>query len=170
MRTLDRWWLKLSLLLVALTFAGAFATSNIGAAAGPAAPDVSFTTLQGERLRLRDLRGKVVLVNFWATSCPICAKEMPEFAEMYRKYRARGFEILAVAMAYDRPSDVQAYAAKNAPPFRITLDTDGVLARAFDNVKVVPTTFVVDKEGRFVSKTVGVIAMDKLHALLDASL
>lgn len=167
MRMLDRWWLTLPLLLLTIASAGALA---LGAFPGPAAPDVTFTTLQGERLRLQDLRGKVVLVNFWATSCPICAKEMPEFADMYRKYRERGFEIVAVAMAYDRPSDVQAYVAKNAPPFRIALDTDGALARAFDNVRVVPTTFVVDKEGRLVSKTVGVIAMDKLHTLLNASL
>ena len=62
------------------------------------APDVSFSTLQGERFSTAALRGRVVLVNFWATSCVTCVREMPKLVETYRKHRDRGFETVAVAI------------------------------------------------------------------------
>lgn len=129
--------------------------------------EVSFVTLKGERLPLRDLRGKVVLVNFWATTCPACVKEMPELVTTYERYRARGFEVVAVAMAYDPPAFVKEFAEKNGLPFPVALDTQEDLAKAFGGVKAVPTTFVLDREGRLVSRTLGMIAFDKLHAYLD---
>ena len=72
----------------------------------PAAPAATFTTLEGKPITLNDLRGKVVLVNFSATSCPGCVKEMPDLIETYNQYKAKGFEIIAVAMSYDPPSYV----------------------------------------------------------------
>lgn len=146
------------------------ATVALGSVSAPSAPDVSFTTLAGEKIRLAQWRGKVVLVTFWATSCPICAKEMPELVQVYRQYRARGFEIVAVAMAYDTPDLVRVYAAKNSLPFAVVIDIDGRLARAFQNVTAVPTAFVVDKDGRLVSRTVGMISFAKLRAFLEAAL
>lgn len=129
--------------------------------------DVTFTTLKGERIKLRDLRGKVVLMNFWATTCPACVKEMPELVKTYEHYRARGFEVVAVAMAYDPPAFVKEFAAKNGLPFPVALDTQEEIVKAFGGVKVVPTTFVMDKDGRLVSRTLGMIAFDKLPAFLD---
>lgn len=141
-----------------------------GSGPTPLAPDVSFTMLAGEKVRLAQWRGKVVLVTFWATSCPICMKEMPELVQVYRQYQARGFEIVAVAMAYDTPELVRAYVAKNVLPFPVAIDTDGRLARAFQNVTAVPTAFIVDKDGRLVSRTVGMISSAKLQAFLGATL
>lgn len=132
--------------------------------------DVSFITLKGERLKLRDLRGKVVLVNFWATTCPACVKEMPELVQTYRQYHGRGLEIIAVAMSYDPPAFVKEFAEKNGPPFPVALDLQEEAAKAFGGVKAVPTTFVLDREGRLVSRTLGMIAFDKLHAYLDRAL
>lgn len=71
--------------------------------ARPAAPAIDFTTLDGERISMRDLRGKVVFVNFWATSCATCIKEMPDVIKTYERFAPRGFELLAVAMSYDPP-------------------------------------------------------------------
>lgn len=153
-----------------VVLAFALATVAFGSGSTPSAPDVSFTTLAGEQVRLAQWRGKVVLVTFWATSCPICMKEMPELVHVYRQYQARGFEIVAVAMAYDMPELVRAYAAKNGLPFPVAIDTDGRLARAFHNVTAVPTAFVVDKDGRLVSRTVGMISSAKLRAFLDTTL
>lgn len=135
----------------------------------PAAPDVIFTTLDGRQLRLADLRGKTVAVVFWATSCPICKGEMPDLVETYRKYQPRGFELIAVAMAYDSPEQVKNFAESGGLPFPVVLDTGGDLARAFSDTKVVPTTFLIDGSGKFVSRTLGAIDFTKLRQYLDAS-
>lgn len=132
--------------------------------------DVTFATLKGERLQLRDLRGQVVLVNFWATTCPACIKEMPELMKAYERYRARGFEVVAVAMSYDPPAFVKEFAEKHGLPFPVVLDTQEEVAKAFGGVKVVPTTFVIDKSGQIVSRTLGMIAFDRLHVYLDEAL
>lgn len=131
---------------------------------------LSFVTLAGDRLTLRDLRGKVVLVNFWATSCPACVKEMPELARSYERYRARGFEIVAVAMAYDSAASVTAFAQTHALPFPVALDAEQTIAKAFGGVEVVPTTYIVDKDGRVQSRTHGPIALAKVSAYLEATL
>lgn len=128
---------------------------------------LTFVTLQGDTIRLRDLRGNIVLVNFWATTCPACAKEMPELAQMYERYRARGFEVVAVAMAYDPPASVAEFAAKHALPFPVVLDPRENIAAALGGVKVVPTTYVIDKNGQIQSRTLGMIAFDKLSTYLE---
>jgi peroxiredoxin len=132
--------------------------------------DVTFVILKGEHLQLRDLRGQVVLVNFWATTCPACVKEMPELVQTYRQYHGRGLEIIAVAMSYDPPAFVKKFAEKHGLPFPVALDTQEEIAKAFGGVKVVPTTFVLDKDGRLVSRTLGLIAFDRLRVFLDEQL
>ena len=76
------------------------------------APEASFAALSGEKLAMSELRGKVVLVNFWATECLSCAKELPRMIEAYRKFSPRGYEVVAVAMSYDRPQAVAEYARR----------------------------------------------------------
>lgn len=132
--------------------------------------DVTFVTLKGERLKLRDLRGKIVLVNFWATTCPACIKEMPELVQTYRQYHGRELEIIAVAMSYDPPAFVKEFAEKDGLPFPVALDLQQEAAKAFGGVKVVPTTFVLDKNGQLVSRTLGMIAFGKLRVFLDEQL
>ena len=132
--------------------------------------EVTFVTLKGERLKLRDLRGKVVLVNFWATICPACVKEMLELVKTYERYRARGLEIVAVAVSYDPPAFVKEFVEKNGLSFPVALDAQKEIVKAFGGVKVVPTTFVLDKDGQPVSRTLGLIAFDRLHVFLDEQL
>jgi peroxiredoxin len=135
-----------------------------------AAPQVQFATIKGETVSTADLRGKVVLVNFWATSCVACVAEMPKIVQTYEKYRDRGFETVAVAMRYDPPNQVLAYAEKNRLPFKIAFDPVGNLARSFGDVDATPTTFVIDKRGKIVARYLGEPDFDKLHALLEAKL
>lgn len=78
---------------------------------------LTFTTMEGQVIRLSDLRGKIVLINFWATSCGICLAEMPDLIQTYQQYRKRGFEVIAVAMHYDQPGDIRAYIRKQGHPF-----------------------------------------------------
>lgn len=119
------------------------------------APEVTFVSIEGERMSTADLRGRVVLVNFWATDCSVCIREMPKLVETYEKHRERGFELIAVAMRYDPPNYVLSYARKNALPFKVALDPMGALAKAFDDVRLTPTTIVIDKRGNIVTRILG---------------
>ena len=134
-----------------------------------ASPALTFTTMEGQKIRLSDLRGKIVLINFWATSCGICLAEMPDLIKTYQQYRKRGFEVIAVAMHYDRPGDIRAYVRKQSLPFPVVFDRDGSLAREFDQVNVTPTAFLIDGSGRRISKTLGIIDFGKLRAFLESA-
>ncbi|MGA0023789.1 MAG: TlpA disulfide reductase family protein [Burkholderiales bacterium] len=138
--------------------------------AKPTAPQVTFVSLKGEKITTADLRGKVVLVNFWATDCVICVREMPEITATYHKYRARGFETIAVAMKYDPPNYVLDYVEKTRLPFTVALDPLGELAKAFGDVRLTPTTFVIDRQGRLVTRILGEPDFARLHALLKEKL
>lgn len=159
-----------NLILVSVVAAAvAFAAFAIWSAK-PAAPQVTFVSLQGEKITTADLRGKVVLVNFWATDCTTCVKEMPEVVATYNKYHGQGFETIAVAMKHDPPNYVLNYTEKNRLPFKVALDPVGELARAFGEVKLTPTTFIIDKQGRMVMRILGEPDFAKLHALLEEKL
>ena len=134
------------------------------------APAVTFTSIKGEKVGTADLRGRVVLVNFWATDCAKCVKEMPRMIETYLKHRERGFELIAVAMQYDPPNYVLNYTEKNALPFKVALDPMGELAKAFGDVKLTPTTVVIDKRGNIVARILGEPDFAKLDALIAEKL
>ena len=135
-----------------------------------AAPDVSFLKLDGTRVALKDLRGKVVMVNFWATDCTTCIGEMPKMVETYNKYHAQGLEFVAVAMSYDPPSYVVNYAQTRNLPFKVAMDSDDKLANAFGDVKLTPTTFLIDKNGKIIRRYVGEPEFAQLHQLLEKEL
>ncbi|KAF1044852.1 peroxiredoxin family protein [Xylophilus sp.] len=132
-----------------------------------AAPDSEFVLLDGSRTSTANLRGKVTLVNFWATSCTTCVGEMPRIVSTYEKYRARGFDTLAVAMSYDPPSYVVNYAQTRKLPFSVAIDNTGAVARAWGDVKLTPTTYLVDKRGTIVKRYVGEPDFAELHALIE---
>jgi peroxiredoxin len=134
------------------------------------APEVRFQTLSGESIATSDLRGKVVLVEFWATSCVTCVQEMPKTIQTYNRFKDRGFETIAVAMDYDPPNHVLNYAQKNALPFKVALDVKGEVARSFGNIRLTPTTFLIDRKGRIVKQYLGAPDTQQLHALLDEKL
>lgn len=144
------------------------------ASAPQAAPQVTFATLSGELISTSDLKGKVTLINFWATSCAPCVKELPDIAATYKKYHAQGFEAIAVAMEYDRPDYVKNFTERNQLPFRIALDARGEIAREFGKlngeVRVVPTSFVIDKQGRIIKSYLGELDFVKFQALLETAL
>jgi peroxiredoxin len=158
-------WILAAVVGAAVAFA-AFAFWS----ARPAAPPVTFVSLQGEKITTASLRGKVVLVNFWATDCVTCVKEMPEIIATHNKYRDRGFETIAVAMRHDPPNYVLNFVEKNKLPFKVALDPMGELARAFGEVKLTPTTFVIDRQGYVVTRILGEPDFAKLHVLLEQKL
>ncbi|HBU29641.1 MAG: thioredoxin [Thiobacillus sp. GWE1_62_9] len=153
--------------LAVLAIAGALAYALMDK---PGAPAATFTTLEGRSIALDELRGKVVLVNFWATSCPGCIKEMPGMVETYKQYKDRGFEIIAVAMSYDPPNYVVNFVQTRQLPFPVALDVDGAHARAFGDVQLTPTTFIIGKDGRILEQKLGELDFVRLKALLDREL
>ena len=155
------------LIVVVLAIVGALAYTLMQK---PTAPAVTFTTLEGKPISLESLRGKVVLVNFWATSCPGCIKEMPGMVETYNQYKNKGFEIVAIAMSYDPPNYVLNFVQTRQLPFPVALDVDGAHARAFGNVQLTPTSFIVGKDGTVLEQKIGELDFVKLKALLDKEL
>jgi peroxiredoxin len=135
-----------------------------------AAPEVTFTSLTGEKVPLHNLRGKVVMVNFWATSCDTCVHEMPQMVQTYNKYKDKGLDFIAVAMSYDPPNYVLNYAQTRSLPFTVALDAQGDLAHAFGDVKLTPTTYVIDKSGNIIKRYVGEPQFAELHQLLEKAL
>ncbi len=136
----------------------------------PIAPEAKFVTLDGEVIHTKDLRGKVVLVNFWATSCTTCLHEMPQLIQTHNKFAPRGFETIAVAMSYAPPNYVLDYAKRQALPFRVTLDPMGELAQRFGDVRVTPNSFLIDKRGRVVRQFQGEPDFAQLDNLIDTLL
>ncbi len=122
------------------------------------APDFALETLDGEEITLSDLRGKVVLLNFWATWCPPCRSEMPSFQEAYAKYEEEGFVIVAVnATLQDSPKDVADFVAEYGLSFPVVLDLEGEANQLY-LVQSLPTSFFIDKEGIIQEVVVGGIA------------
>jgi peroxiredoxin len=134
------------------------------------APEVTFLSIKGEQITPASLRGKVVMVNFWATSCATCVKEMPQMVDTYNKYKAQGLEFVAVAMKEDPPSYVLNYAESRQLPFKVAIDVKGEAAQAYGNVAMTPTTFVIDKQGRIIKRYVGEPEFAALHKLLEKAL
>lgn len=134
------------------------------------APQARFIALAGDAFSTADLRGNVVLVNFWATSCVTCVAEMPKMVDTWKRFAPRGYEMVAVAMSYDHPNAVAEFAQRRALPFRVALDTGGAVARAFGDVRVTPTTFLLDRRGRILATYVGEPDWQDLHARIDRAL
>ena len=131
------------------------------------APASRFVLLDGSTVDTASFRGKVTLVNFWATTCVSCVKEMPSLVATYNKYKDQGFDTVAVAMDYDPPAWVLNFAQSRQLPFKVALDNTGEVARQWGDVKLTPTTYLVDKQGQIVKRYVGEPDFTALHALIE---
>ncbi|MFP5344313.1 MAG: TlpA family protein disulfide reductase [Gammaproteobacteria bacterium] len=153
-----------------LTLGGFFVLLLLGALAylwstsAARAPELQLSLLDGSPMPLAALQGKPVLVTFWATTCTTCVSEMPHLVELYRELKPRGFEILAVAMPYDPPADVAALVRARQLPYLIALDHDGSATRAFGDVRITPTSFLLSPDGAIVRRAQGRMDMAELRA------
>lgn len=123
------------------------------------APDISLTTITGKKIDLTALKGKPVIVTFWATDCPGCIKEMPHLIDLYQQFHPKGLEIIAVTMYYDIPSHVVAMAKAKQLPYDIALDLSAEHAKAFGQVELTPSTFLISPKGNIVMQTTGLFNM-----------
>ncbi len=138
-----------------------------GCGGAQAAPNSTFVLLDGSKQTTADLKGKVTLVNFWATSCVTCVAEMPKVIATYNKYKSQGYDTMAVAMSYDPPSYVVNYTETRKLPFKVAIDNTGAVAKAWGDVQLTPTTYIVNKRGEIVKQYVGEPDFAALHQLIE---
>lgn len=129
--------------------------------------ETAFTTITGEHIVLKALHGKPVLVTFWATSCPSCIKEIPHLVTLYKQFHSRGLEIIAIAMAYDRPNQVVAMTREQKLPYLVVLDITSEYARQFGRVWATPTTLLIDQNGTVAKRKIGAFELMDMQARIE---
>ena len=137
---------SLARLLAACALLVAALPAAAATAPGRGAPDFTLPSLNGPNLRLQEQRGRVVMVNFWATWCGPCRVEMPHLQKLYDKYRASGFVLLGVNID-EQPAAAAALAGKLGLSFPVLLDTDKKVSRLYD-LSTMPSTVLIDRDGR----------------------
>jgi peroxiredoxin len=119
------------------------------------APDIGLMTLDGKELQLASLHGRPVLVTFWATTCNSCVSEIPHLIGLYDELAPQGLEIIGIAMDYDPPNRVLALRKARNIPYPVALDIQADAARAFGNVRLTPTSFLIGPDGRITYQHTG---------------
>ncbi len=157
-------------LLLATLAAASGTTLGTACSAREQPPTLDYTLLDGSRGHTAGLLGKVVLVNFWATTCATCVAEMPALVATFEKFKSRGFDTLAVAMRHDPPALVASFAQTRGLPFGVVIDNTGAMALAFGKVQVTPTSFLLDKRGAIAQRFVGAPDLPTLHRKIEALL
>ncbi|MEN8260298.1 MAG: TlpA disulfide reductase family protein [Pseudomonadota bacterium] len=142
----------------------------LGSPAARKAPEAIFTTITGKKIALTQLRGKPVIVTFWATDCPGCIEEIPHLIELFNDYSNKGLNIIAVAMFYDPPSRVVAMTKDKALPYPVALDVDAKHAQAFGDVRLTPTNFLIAPDGTIAVQKVGLMDMADIRSRIDQML
>ena len=136
------------------------------------APDFTVTDLNRTTVQLSALRGKVVLIDFWATWCPPCKAEIPHFKELHSAYRAKGLEVIGLSLDQGGPAEVAAFVKQQGILYPVALATPAIV-QAYGGIRGIPTTFLVDKRGRIAEKYVGYqdkkVFEEKIVALLAES-
>ena len=165
--TADRSWIKPAAAALVLALAGG---GYMAFGRAEQAPQVTFISIAGDKISTANLRGKVVMVNFWATSCTTCVKEMPAMVDTYNKFKGQGLQFVAVAMQYDPPNYVLNFTETRKLPFTVAIDAGGDIAKSFGDVTLTPTTFVIGKDGSILKRYVGEPDFTEVHALLQKAL
>jgi cytochrome c biogenesis protein CcmG/thiol:disulfide interchange protein DsbE len=140
-------------------------TINSGPQQGQTAPDFTLQDIQGRTWRLSALRGKVVVLNFWATWCGPCRIEIPDFIKVYRERRDQGLEIIGVSIDRVGVEVVKNFVEKSNINYPVAMQTPEV-AQGYGNPASIPTTFIIDRQGRLHSRHVGTMRAETLEAAL----
>ncbi|AGM41633.1 putative thioredoxin [Spiribacter salinus M19-40] len=157
------WLIGLATLLVL----GAVSFVWLSPRGGIPAPELTFNMLDGEAVSLSAYRGEPVLIQFWATDCPTCISEMPELVALYQSLEPAGLNLVGVAMDYDPEERVRNLVARRSLPYPVALDDGARIANAFENVRVTPTTILIDGEGRVVWQRIGLLDFERLHGEIE---
>ena len=156
-------WLLLVLVTLLVLFFLSLATNK-------KVPEIAVNSITGEAIKLYQVKNNFTIINFWATDCPGCIKEMPGLTDIYNQLKGQGLQIIAVSMSYDPPNQVLNFTHKNKIPFPVVLDVDGQIARSFGDIRLTPTSILIDKNGKIIDKVIGELDFNKLNALLKKHL
>lgn len=130
-------------------------------------PEIKFQIIGlGER-NLSDYRGQVVVLNFWATTCPLCMEEIPKLIELYNKYQPSGLALIAVAMPYDQPQHVADTVKQRQIPYPVAIDIDGHAVQAVGGIRATPSWVLLDRRGRIHFKGSGKIDSIRLSSRIE---
>jgi len=132
-------------------------------------PEVEFTLVDGTTLKIDELKDKAVLLNFWATTCAPCRKEIPDLADLYQEFSAKGLQVIGVSMAHERPDQVIAFKQSYKIPYTLALDIDSAITKAF-GVEVIPHTLLISPRGQIEYRHSGVINVDDMRKQIAAML
>jgi peroxiredoxin len=145
--------LAVMLLVIALPFSLLLSCSS-GKDSGDSAPDFVLASLDGQEIRLSNYRGKVVILDFWATWCQPCRLELPHFIEMHNEFGDQGLEIIGVSLDRISSREVASFVKEWKIPYVIVMGT-GEVVNSYGGIRGIPTTFVIDKSGKICRKYVG---------------
>ena len=119
-----------------------------------AAPDFTLPDINGKMVSLKDFRGKVLILDFWATWCPPCRQEIPQFVDLYSQYKEKGFEIIGIALDQEGEKVVKPFSQNYNIKYPILIGGEEV-SEIYGGIRGIPTTFVIDRKGNIVKKYVG---------------
>jgi len=136
-------------------------TATLNAQVGKPAPAFSLKDKDGKTFSLETLKGKVIVLNFWATWCPPCRVEIPAFNNAYEKYVAKGVEIVGVSLDQKGWDAIRPFLEKHKINYPVVLG-GAEIARAYGNIRSIPTTFIIDRKGKVVDSHVGAMTEDAL--------
>lgn len=126
-------------------------------------PSFSFNDIDGKQYAMEDYLGKPTLVIFWATDCPGCIQEIPDLKKIYNDFPSSELNMLAVALPHDTVPQIKAMRESRALPYTITWDETGEISKAFNDVRVTPTHFLVTAEGEIIMRKIGTLKIDLLY-------
>lgn len=147
-------------------FAFLLLTATLSAQVGQKAPNFSLKDKDGKTYSLESMKGKVVVLNFWATWCPPCRAEIPDFKKVYSKYKDKGVEILGVSLDHKGWKVIEPFLEQWEINYPVVLG-GAEIARDYGNVRSIPTTFIIDKEGKVVEGHVGAMNEDTLVKMFE---
>lgn len=160
-RQLGIWLLVAIMLLVA---GCGSAASNDGVQEGAQLPDAEFTTFAGETIRVADLRGQPVVINFWATWCGPCKEELPLLQQAFEDHNRTAFQLLAITD--ELPSEVRTFMGEHRMTFPVLFDRNGRVSKRY-HIQGIPTTFFVNKDGVVIARHLGSLDATDLEAYLN---
>ena len=145
----------ISVFLIVFGLMGCGQGTNVGdAGSSDMAPDFTLNDLDGRSFSFSKTRGKVVILDFWATWCPPCREEIPHFVSLYRAYRGKGLEIVGVALDQGGANAVKPFAEANGINYPVVIGNQKVTVD-YGGIRGIPTTFIIDRKGNIVEKFIG---------------
>lgn len=144
-----------SFIVVVVAVIGIITLNQMTNAQNTEAVNFSFPGLNGGTVTLEDFKGKVVIVDVWATWCPPCRMEIPGFIKLYDNYKDKGLEIIGLAVDEDGAAAVKPFAEENKINYHLAIANKREVEKIFGPIPGIPTTFLINKEGKIVNKYIG---------------